>query len=155
MKLMYLSWGLMLSFLTACEISEIDGIQLDRSETVAGIDADKNGIRDDVEHYIEQTYTQPAQRAAVVQFAKEFQASLLLDHSIQLPVRNSSRQKSRAIGCIYERFPSGQKPAAYTVVNDLIAVFTNTKPRLKAYIAFNKAMDGTAMQLPTEDLCDS
>ncbi|MFX6019286.1 hypothetical protein ABTF08_20630, partial [Acinetobacter baumannii] len=37
----------------------------DFESTVSGIDANENGVRDDIERYIAKTYPAPAQRAAM------------------------------------------------------------------------------------------
>lgn len=129
-------------------------IKFDQTATVLGVDANKNKLRDDVEQYILNTYQIPNQRAAVSQFAKAFYVSLSVDTSNKLLVRNSSREKSRSIGCIYRHFPSGKNPAAALVTKEIRNLMTNTRQRRQADRAFSKAMDGMSIMLPTEDLCD-
>lgn len=67
------AWVLALALaLTACG----DGGG-DTGPTLGGIDANTNGVRDDIEWHIEKTYTEPAQRKAAMQTARAFQQMLL------------------------------------------------------------------------------
>lgn len=54
---------------------------LEREPTLGGIDANANGVRDDIERYIEKTYTEPAQRQAAMQTARAYQQMLLVEGS--------------------------------------------------------------------------
>ncbi|WP_227553789.1 hypothetical protein [Acinetobacter haemolyticus] len=62
-------------------------LQLDLTDTVAGIDADQNGIRDDIDAYIQKTYPTEEQRKAVSQYARSLQASLLVDLENKIQLR--------------------------------------------------------------------
>ncbi len=129
--------------------------KLDRSASVAGTDADSNGVRDDVDSYIAANYTSATQKRAAQQFAGVMQSAIVLD-TIDLPtVRTVAIRGSRAVNCIYTRFDgtSGSKqPLA--VVEEIRAVSTNTKARLLAYLKYAKALDGTAGALPEGDTCE-
>ena len=127
--------------------------KLDRTDTVAGIDADQNGIRDDIDAYIQKTYPTEEQRKAVSQYAKQLQKKLLADTQNKILVKQITNEGSRAIGCIYERFSNGDSKNG-SVVQEILGVTTNTKPRLSAYMQFDKALDGTVISLPSEDVCD-
>jgi len=50
---------------------------LDHGPTLGGIDANANGVRDDIEQYIEKKYTEPAQRKAAMQTAQAYQQMML------------------------------------------------------------------------------
>lgn len=61
-------------------IPNLERSDLDWEPTLAGIDADSNGIRDDVERFIDRHYETEPQKRAVRQLARTFQESLLIDH---------------------------------------------------------------------------
>ncbi|MGE0098763.1 MAG: hypothetical protein AB7S86_10475 [Hydrogenophaga sp.] len=60
-----------------------------------------------------------------------------------------------AVNCRGAVFPGieGFKDA-YRMSQEMEALTTNTLQRLKAYMAYNKAVSGTVSQLPTGDTCD-
>ena len=129
--------------------------KLDRSDSVAGTDNDLDGIRDDVEAYISANYAGDAQRAAARQFAKVLQDAMLVDKADLAAVKAIAVRGSRAVNCVYAHFDGmeGSKQPS-RVVEELRAVSTNTKPRLLAYLAYSKALDGTAGALPEGDTCE-
>lgn len=113
---------------------------LGREPTLGGIDANANGVRDDIERYIEKTYTEPAQRKAAMQTARAFQRMLLLDKSDPVAVDAVVVASARAVDCVFDTFPGAE---GSELSRELEAMSTNTKDRLKAYIAFNKAASGS------------
>jgi hypothetical protein len=128
---------------------------LDRSPSVAGPDANGNGVRDDIDTYIQQRFADPAQRAAAVQIAKAMQGALLADITNAEASATASRHISNAVHCLYSRFPDTEGANAPAAVgNEIEAITANTKPRLLAYLAFNKALDGTTSSLPKGDTCE-
>ena len=153
---------LSIGLLTACShsptqsqsVNSLGLPELDRTNTVEGIDADRNGIRDDIDGYIKNTYPAPEQQKAVSQYARSLQSKLLIDHKDRNAVRASSKVSSKAIGCIYEKIPQGKSPNAARVVQETLSLTTNTKQRLMAYLAYNKAMDGMVISLPSENVCE-
>lgn len=129
--------------------------KLERTDSVAGIDANANGVRDDVEAYIATHYSNPAQRAAVLQFAAVTQAAMVVDKADLAAAKAISVRVDRAINCLYSKFEvsSGAKhPAA--VGQEIESISTNTKKRLLAYLAFSKALDGTVGTSSEGDTCE-
>lgn len=153
---------LSLGVFTACSHSPSKSIRLDslglpvldRTSTVAGIDADQNGIRDDIQAYINTTYPVPEQQKAVSQYARSLQAKLLVNPKDKYQVRASSDASVKGMSCIYEKVPVDNSPQAARVVGEIFSLTTNTKQRLKAYMAFDQAMDGAVISLPTGKVCD-
>lgn len=127
---------------------------LERTASISGVDQNNNNIRDDIDQYIAKEYPNVPQQKAVQQLALHLQHGLEVDKTDLIQVKKISFEKSRAIGCIYEKFPHASTPAPKDVAKDLIAVTTNTKERLLAYLAFSKALDGTVLTLAEGDLCD-
>jgi hypothetical protein len=129
--------------------------KLERGPTIEGVDANGNGVRDDIDQFIDRSYASEPQRKAARQLAKNLQKSMLVDKQDLTAVRKLSVEGSRATNCIFLRFDAanGSKdPAA--VGHELEAITANTKPRLLAYLAFSKAMDGAVISLPEGDTCE-
>lgn len=129
--------------------------KLERGTTVAGVDVDNNGIRDDIDQFIARTYATDAQRKAASQLAKYLQQAILADAKDRPALKQISVQISRAVNCLDMRFDGlngAKRPAR--VVQELESVTANTKARLTAYLAYNKGLDGTSGSLPEGDTCE-
>ncbi len=128
---------------------------LDRTDSLAGIDANANGVRDDIERHIEKKYTEPAQRRAAMQTASVLQKKLLVDTNDAAALDAVSALGMRATNCQSSVFPKIEDlPAMWQMFSDLEAMTTNTKKRLLAYLAYNKARSGSVSTLPGGDTCD-
>jgi len=128
---------------------------LDRTDTLAGIDANSNGVRDDIERYIEKKYTEPAQRKAAMRKAMVFQEMLLVDKQDEAALEAVSYRGTLAIVCSIPAFP-GEAGAIQgsAMSSELESMTTNTKARLLAYLAYNKARSGSVSSMPREPSCD-
>lgn len=90
-----------------------------------------------------------------MQAARAIQETLLVDTSNVIVAKAVNRRVSYAIRCIYSRFDgSGGSKQPGRVVEEIEALATNTKPRRLAYLAFNKALDGTSWSMPEGDTCE-
>ena len=128
---------------------------LERGSTLTGIDSNGNGVRDDVDAYISAQYSEASQRAAAIQSARALQAALLINVQDVAAARAVSLKITQAANCVFSRFPGSpatKDPAR--VLQELEGVTANTKPRLLAYLAYNKALDGTSAALPEGDTCE-
>lgn len=127
--------------------------RLDRSNSLEGVDANLDGIRDDVESFINFNYAGIDQRNAARQFASTLQEALLVNEEDLDAAKAVSIKITRAVNCIYSRFDgTGKEP--FDAVRDIESVTTNTKERLLQYLAFAKALDGTSSALPEGDTCE-
>jgi len=143
---------------------EKDGVllKLDRTDTLAGIDADNNGIRDDIDEYIRQTFKDEAQRKAVEQLARSIQAEILTDKNDIATVFEVNKKSSRAISCLGDRFITGSRATndldfkEFDEVSKEIEMRSaNTKQRLNAYFAFSEALSGQILTSPKKgEGCD-
>lgn len=126
---------------------------LDRSDDLAGPDENHNSIRDDIDTYIaKQNYAEP-QRKASEQLARSFQQAVIAGGDDTLAQDNAqpiATRMSRAINCAYDTQPE----TAARNVETYKSLTTNTKQRLKAYLHYSKALDGTASGQPHGDTCD-
>ena len=128
---------------------------LERGITIAGTDANANGVRDDIEDYINDNYPVEAQRAAAMQSAKATQKALLVDITNIIAVKEVNRELSQATHCIYKQFDgSGNSKQPARVSKEIESITTNTKERLLAYLAYSKSLDGTSWAMPEGDSCE-
>jgi hypothetical protein len=129
---------------------------LDRSANLTGVDDNQNGIRDDIEAYIVENYSDEEQKKALFQFAKTMQASLFIDASDMISAKQVGVGMSRAITCIFSKLESQEvsDENPHIAIRKIESMTANTKTRLKAYLEFNKAMDGTASTSPRGDTCE-
>ncbi|MCW5654020.1 hypothetical protein [Hydrogenophaga sp.] len=128
---------------------------LERSTSLGGIDNNSNGVRDDIERYIERKYAEPAQRKVAMQTARALQKTLQVDTNDAFAVEAVSQDGMRAVNCRGAVFPGVEGfKEAFRMSQELEALTTNTLLRLRAYMAYNKAVSGTVSRLPTGDTCD-
>jgi hypothetical protein len=128
--------------------------KLDRSDSLAGPDLDGNGVRDDVDAWIKSNLTDPKQVAAAVQFAKVMQQAVLVDASNNSGTRIVGKNMSLAISCVFSRFPYEGSNSSSQIVKKMEALTSNTKYRLKAYLAYNRSRDGTTSSSPIGETCE-
>ena len=94
------------------------------------------------------SYSTETQRHAARQLAVNLQKTLLVNKADRAALKQVDMEAGRAVRCLSLRFggSNGSKhPEA--VSQELESVTANTKDRLKAYLAYSKAMDGTVMSL--------
>lgn len=130
--------------------------QIENDATVAGIDKNNNGIRDDVELAIFKKYPNDAKvRAAELQYAMALQTYITDVFNSDTWV-SASDQESRGYLCIGETYPrtnlkefSRITDARSKEVEDFVL---NTAARQQAKIASNKFEIGST--IPNSNLCD-
>jgi len=123
--------------------------KLNRDNTLTGEDNNSNGIRDDIDRYIDEHYMDPKKHAAVVQEAKALQKILLVDKTNIDKVKEVSREVARAIECIFNRFELTKVP-----FDNISAITFNTKIRLLEDLKFSQALDGTVSSGLEGDTCE-
>lgn len=128
--------------------------KLDRTNVIAGTDANNNGVRDDVETYVNAKYPAAAQKAAALQVARTIQSQLLVDKADKTAMAALAIAEERAVNCVYSKFDGSGTSKPGVVIDELEAVTANTKERLVAYLAFSKAMDGSTGTIPEGDTCE-
>lgn len=128
---------------------------LERGDSIAGTDANANGVRDDIERYLETRYTTPAERAAAMQMARAFQQMLLVDKHDAVALDAVSELGSRAIVCGSSVFAGPDASVELSrMTTTLESMTTNTKFRLLAYLGYNKARSGSVSTMPKGASCD-
>lgn len=141
---------------TGSKASPLDELpsHLDRSDSLSGYDENKNGIRDDIDAWLKELGYNGAQLKAVEQLARSLQKAVTLDPVTRDKAKKISERNTRAIACVFERFQSPDPALPGTISRKLESLTTNTKARLKNYLAYNKALDGTVSALPDGNGCE-
>ncbi|WP_252025185.1 chromosome partitioning protein ParA [Vibrio sp. SCSIO 43136] len=128
---------------------------LDRSDSLSGPDENGDGIRDDIEAFIEALEVSTPIRNVIKQNARHFQAHLQYDLSEDSEENRKFAIKLgdeylKVISCMnYLKIPSREQ----TNISKVIKALThNTKVRTKAYIWYNHLQDGSvSFLLPNEE----
>lgn len=123
---------------------------LDISASVAGTDANQNGIRDDIDAFIAARPDSAGQKAALSQYAKALQTTLLIDTTQASADSAAAVEIGRSIACIWSVYDPA---TAYQMSKDLQKYTVNTLPRIKAYDRFNFSMSGSVLTAPTGVVC--
>lgn len=131
--------------------------KLDRSDSVMGPDKDNNGVRDDIDAYVESLPETPQGKAALRQMSRSFSLSMLSTETEAPPAKDQLRAVSlvgsRAIACLYDVFP-GPEPKAHESLNLMRKLTVNTRQRLEAYGRYNHAVNGWVFKQQQGDVCD-
>lgn len=138
----------------ALEINEAQGLTpaLDRSDSIAGPDANEDGVRDDVEAYIAGLEDSDEQKSALRQMSRALQAAMTADPADDASLREATRKMNDAVACIWDRYSAEY---ANHAVSEVQKVMVNTRERFDAYGNYNSAVSGTVVSLPKEVRCES
>ncbi len=136
--------------------------KLDRTDTLAGIDANKDGVRDDIEKWIKKRWKKDIKKQkAALQYAKMIQLSMNVDLDDENAIRKLDPIESRAVVCMSNSFESRnikdeQNP--HNVRQEIKAYTTNTKKRFKHFMEYTQKssdlFNGEVISLPEGDTCE-
>jgi len=126
--------------------------KLDRSTDLKGPDQNLNGVRDDVEAWINAQPITDVQKKAAMQDAEVFQRTLLVDLTDKAALQSVGDAMAAATVCTSEVFKSNSN-AGYMLSNKIEAITFNTKERTMRYIAYNQARSGSTTKLPSGNTC--
>jgi len=132
--------------------------KLDRTDSVAGIDADGNGVRDDLDAYIAKRFTEPSERAAVIQYAQSYQAYLLTDPEDIDALGKAFQMLQAASACVHHRFDewwdTGGPKSPFVINADISQLTLNTRKRLLTSVQLSQAMSGMSWSHISGDTCE-
>ena len=115
------------------------------STTIAGIDSDGDGVRDDVQRYIALNYTNSVKtQAALTQLTKAYLAELLDAENTHL-TPTDSHAATYALDCLFYVTPS----TASQLLKQLEGQILNTKDRISAYLKAEGGITTNFDLLPT------
>jgi hypothetical protein len=97
--------------------------------TTAGVDADKNGIRDEIDALIEQNYTEsPAQKLAAQKFAQLLQLTAIKVYTDQAQALKVTTDQGTALACLRYKTSKDSRERA---VKRLMSATYNTLERIR------------------------
>lgn len=126
--------------------------KLDTSDSLAGTDDDGNGVRDDVDSYIDSLPDSSIQKGALRQISKAYTIALLAGSSEDsTELRNTSVKLMNAVHCLWSIYDAS---VASDRLGDIRKVNVNTVERFKAFMEFGRRVSGWSVRLPREGTCD-
>lgn len=128
------------------------GTSVDSRGELLGTDSDNNGVRDDIDSYILDNYSEP-KRDAVRQVARAFQNVLTVDRFDTEALDQASSDQFKAIVCATEVYGS-DRAGAFKMIEVMEALTTNSQERLSAYIDYTSARSGSVSSYPEGDTCE-
>lgn len=128
--------------------------KLDRSSDIAGPDLDGNGVRDDLDNYIDGLPDTARQKQALRQEFAMLRGLTLLDTTDTTAVLDGMRRSIAAISCMYARYGDNEAALRSERIRDVERYSINTKERFMAYARFNSAASGHSAVMPRGDGCE-
>ena len=129
--------------------------KLDRAVSLKGVDSNADGVRDDIETILKAQYPDSAQRAAVMQFARSYQAIFDVPAGDRVAAKQVKLLGTRALGCLYARFDRSTIETNPSAISEKIEAMTfNTKERMQSYMRFMDSLNGSVWSLPQGSRCD-
>lgn len=123
---------------------------LDRTATLTGIDADTDGVRDDLERYIDALPDSDPQKKALRQLAHALDLTLVVDLTNEAALRAAAAELSDSINCAWKVYPPETAPKR---VEEVRRYAVNTRQRFEAYEKYNQARSGAVIAIPSGDTC--
>lgn len=123
---------------------------LDRSASLAGTDANADGVRDDIARHIDGKSDTQVQKNSLKSFSRALSTAMTVDLADQNALRGVANTMNTAVSCIWKAYPSG---SASPMVREIEKLTVNTRARYDAYMKFNSAMDGTVLKNEKEVNC--
>lgn len=124
---------------------------LDRSASLAGTDANANGVRDDIERHIDGKSDTQAQKNSLKSFSRALSTAMTVDTQDQNALREVANSMNTSVSCIWKTYPSG---SASPKVREIEKLTANTRARYEAYMKFNASMDGSVLKNERAVNCD-
>ena len=125
----------------------------ERDATVAGVDTNNNGVRDDVERALHARHPDmtPTMMSALMQNAKAYQIAVMAGVSLAPDaIDEAVREIGDAVACLDDRFGD----AAYDELIFIEYTTVNTAARSDADIGFNDALSGQFFGAEQDNTCE-
>lgn len=119
---------------------------LDRTTSLLGTDADGNGVRDDIDAYINSLPDTALQKKALKQVATSLTETLTVDTLNPTAVSTAVTNSMNSIRCISAQYGDNGYKSAKTIEKYTI----NTKERFVVYMKFNQEMSGKVWPMPAK-----
>jgi len=123
--------------------------RLDTGTTVEGTDADDNGIRDDIEAYIDFLPITETQKDASLSYARSFQQELLVDLDDEVEINLTIQNTMATMKCLQSRSPERWQDLVDAISNASL----NTEERITRYMTYSEAVSRSVIRLPSGNTC--
>jgi len=116
---------------------------LDRSDSLAGPDINANGVRDDIDRYIDSKPDTQPQKNSLKALSRSLSRAMTVDTKDPNALRDVANSINLAVTCMHRTYPSSIASPKGDEIEKLTA---NTRARYSAYMKFNSAMNGSVMK---------
>jgi hypothetical protein len=130
----------------------LKGIDLDTSSDVAGPDANHDGIRDDIETWIDQESDDELSAHAARQLAKAVQQILVVDLNDQDALKLAAREHTIVSSCSVDVYRDIRR--AEQLIDRVQNYTVNTPARQQAFNQYHAALQNSHFYIPTTQDCD-
>ena len=120
----------------------------DTTETLGGVDADADGLRDDIKSWIDTLAINNDQKQATIGNAKAMQTIMLVDLNDEAAVDNAFVNSITSIVCMFNEF-GNDFDKANEIRGDIESYTANTILRAQKSIAYSLMLDGSVSSIPT------
>ncbi|WP_180190222.1 hypothetical protein [Acinetobacter sp. YH01009] len=128
----------------------------DKTKTIGGIDANSNGVRDDIEGYIKLKYVNNPEFVSVyMQYAKELRIKMTLASDDREVYRRASHKVSMQMVCASKIDYEVEPDKMYRDTMKIYALTVNTKQRKAESNRISSLVNGMAFTLPNEEHCEN
>ncbi|NWK51989.1 hypothetical protein HYG89_05325 [Acinetobacter sp. SwsAc5] len=126
----------------------------DKTKTIGGIDANNNGVRDDIEGYIKLKYANNPEFISVyMQYAKELRRKMTLASEDRETYRRAAHEASMKMVCASEIDEKVEPEKMYQDTIIIHALTVNTKQRRAESNRISSLVSGMVFTLPTTEHC--
>ncbi|HRH05825.1 MAG TPA: hypothetical protein PK702_08375 [Burkholderiaceae bacterium] len=126
--------------------------KLDRSTDLKGPDQNLNGVRDDVEAWINVQPITDIQKKAAMQQAEAMQKTLLVDLTDKAALQIVGDALMAGTFCLADMYMPNEEES-YKLSEKIKAITFNTKERTMRYIAYNQSRSGSSTKAPKGNPC--
>jgi hypothetical protein len=124
---------------------------LDRTDSIAGTDANANGVRDDMERYIDSKPDSQPQKNSLKSFSRVLSTAMTVDVKDKNALRGVVNKLNISVICLHETYPMGR---GSSMLREIEKLTVNTRNRYDAYMKFNSALNGSVIKDVKEVNCD-
>lgn len=126
----------------------------DKTKTIGGIDANHNGVRDDIEGYLKLKYANnPEYISVYMDYAKELRSKLTLASDDREVYRRASHEVTRKMVCASVIANKVEPEKMYQDTMIIYALSVNTKQRKAESHRISSLVSGMVFSLPSDEHC--
>lgn len=124
---------------------------LDRTASLSGTDANSNGVRDDIDRYIDLRSDTAPQKQSLRMVSKAMTAAMASAPTDAIALRSAADALNMGVACLWKNYPPD---VANKMTLEMRKVTINTKNRYDAYMRYNGLRAGSVIKLPKEVVCE-